>query len=59
MTGPEQIYTWRTIDLLVKLRGQYINWSSATSRGPAEGDRGGDIFRRRIGFLDGSNMVLR
>ena len=47
-------YAWRTITLLARLLGDYVRW-------PIRGTRHGnhDIFRHCIGFLDGSNIVLR
>ena len=48
-------YAWRTITLLARLVGEYVRW-------PARGARrygNHDVFRRCIGFLDGSDIVLQ
>ena len=48
-------YAWRTITLLARLLGEYVRWpAKGTTR---YGDH--DVFRRCIGFLDGSNIILR
>ena len=49
-------FTWRLINLLVKLVGEYIQWPPAAQRVIDNQHR---MFRRCVGFLDGSNIVLR
>jgi len=50
-------YTWRTIDLLASLMRRYIRWPQRSREHPTES--GHRVFRRCIGFLDGSHIVLR
>ena len=53
--GTIWIYAWRTIELLARLLGEYVQWPGP---GQARHDRH-KIFRRCIGFLDGSIIILR
>ena len=48
-------YTWLTINLLASLIAEYVRWPAQLAR-RADNHR---FFRRCIGFLDGSNVVLR
>ena len=50
-------YTWRTIDLLARISGDHIQWPEPGSASRTAATH--PIFRRCIGFLDGSNIVLR
>ena len=49
------IYAWRTIELLARLLGEYVQWQEPEQ---ARYDRH-KIFRCCIGFLDGSIIILR
>lgn len=50
-------YTWRVIELLARLTPQHVRWPTAEQR--AESIPPASRFRRCIGFLDGSTIVLR
>ena len=55
--GTVGLYTWRSIQLLVKLSPDYIRWPTSQQRMDQEPPT--SIFQRCIGFLDGSIMILR
>ena len=55
--GTVGLYTWRAIQLLVKLSSVYIRWPTAQQR--VDQDPPTAIFQKCIGFLDGSIMILR
>jgi len=55
--GTLRAYTWWTIKLLHTLLSEYIRWPLQSVSRPIES--GHSIFCYCIGFLDGSNIVLR
>ena len=64
--GTLWVYTWRTAKLLYKLVPEYIRWPprqlGCEGEGGGEGGHGRSshrIFQRCIGFLDGTNIILR
>ena len=52
-------YTWHTIDLLARISSDHIQWPEPGSSASKTAATTHPIFRRCIGFLDGSNIVLR
>jgi len=54
--GAVLAYTWRTINLLARLVPTYIRWPHSVEHPVQSGHR---VFSRCIGFLDGTNIVLR
>jgi len=55
--GTVRAYTWRTIELLHTLLSEYIHWLLQSVPRPIES--GHSVPRHCIGFIDGSNIVLR
>jgi len=54
--GAVLAYTWRTVNLLATLVPTYIRWPHSVEHPVQSGQR---VFSRCIGFLDGTNIILR